>query len=283
MNLIDCHTHTQFSMDSDADIVQMIERAKSLNLSAYAVTDHCECNFWYEREHYSAEQILLADDYFNYKQDFDNSVNAVNALKEKYSDFNLICGVEMGQAMADIEVAEKIVNDTRLDFVISSVHQIKGEKDFYYIDYANMTMDEIYNLLERYFIEVYELCKWGKFDVLGHLTYCIRYMKMRNGINPDLKRFDDIIAESFRKLAQKDKGIEINSSGIRQNCGYTFPSLEYVKLFHDKGGEIISIGSDAHTVDDIGADVVTAIEVAKTAGFRRICYFRERKPYFLDI
>lgn len=283
MNLIDCHTHTQYSMDSDADIIEMIERAKALNLSAYAVTDHCECNFWYPEEHYSAEEAVFAHDYFNYSRDFENSISAVTALKEKYTDFNLICGIEMGQAMLDTEAAGKIVSDPRLDFVIASVHQIKNEQDFYYINYDNMTMNEIYNLLERYFIEVYELCKWGKFDVIGHLTYCIRYMKMRNGINPDLSRFDEIIAESFRELAKKGKGIEINTSGIRQKCGHPFPSLKYVKLFHDMGGEVLSIGSDAHTVEDLGANISECIEIAKTAGFNHICYFKNRTPYFLDI
>ncbi len=283
MNLIDCHTHTQYSMDSDADIVQMIERARELDLSAYAVTDHCECNFWYPEEHYSAEEAVFAHDYFNYQQDFENSVTAVNKFKEKYSDFNLICGVEMGQAMLDTEVAEKIVSDPRLDFVIASVHQIKNEQDFYYIDYKNMTMNEIYHLLWRYFMEVYELCKWGKFDVLGHLTYCTRYMQMRDGIKPDLKRFDEIIAESFRELAQRGKGIEINTSGIRQKCGKPFPSLKYISLFRDMGGEVLSIGSDAHNVYDLGADVSKCTEIAKVAGFSRVCYFKNRKPYFLDI
>lgn len=283
MNLIDCHTHTQFSVDSDADIIQMIERAKELRLSAYAITDHCECNFWYPKEHYSAEEAVFSHDYFNYSRDFESSVSAVTALKEKYADFDLICGIEMGQAMLDIEAAEKIVSDPRLDFVIASVHQIRNEQDFYYINYDNMTMDEIYDLLERYFAEVYELCKWGKFDVLGHLTYCIRYMKMRNGVNPDLSRFDEMIAESFRELARKGKGIEINTSGIRQKCGHTFPSLKYVRLFRDLGGEVISVGSDSHTVEDLGANIADGAEMAKLAGFSHLCYFKERKPHFVAI
>ncbi len=280
MNLIDCHTHTQFSMDSEADINDCIRKAIDIGLSAYAVTDHCECSTWYAENHYSDKENF---DYFNYAQDFYNSVSAVTELKEKYKNFNLICGVEMGQATQDIEVAEKIISDERLDFIIGSMHQLKGEKDFYYVDYENMSMDEIYNLLERYFKEVYQLCKMDCFDVLGHLTYCMRYMKCRNGINPDISRFDEIIAESFRILAQNGKGIEINTSGIRQGFGDVFPSLKYVKLFKDMGGKILSIGSDSHYVDDIGKNVASGVETAKAAGFTRLCYFKKRKPYFINI
>lgn len=278
--MIDCHTHTQFSMDSDADINDCIQKAIDMGLSAYAVTDHCECSTWHPENHYSDTENF---DYFNYAEDFNNSLSAVTVMKEKYRNFNLICGVEMGQATQDIEVAEKIASDKRLDFIIGSMHQLRGEKDFYYIDYNNMSMDEIYNLLERYFMEIYQLCKTDCFDVLGHLTYCLRYMKCRNGISPDISRFDEIIAESFRLLAENGKGIEINTSGIRQGFGDAFPSLKYVKLFKDMGGEILSIGSDAHTVEDIGKNISDALETAKAAGFARLCYFKNRKPHFINI
>lgn len=280
MNLIDCHTHTRFSMDSNADVNDMLQRAAELGLAAYAVTDHCECNAWYNEEHYADRSNL---DYFGYAEDFENSVSAITAMKENHSEINLICGTEMGQAMHELDIAERIVSDKRLDFVIASVHQIKGEKDFYYIDYEKMSMNEIYDLLEKYFNEVYELCRWGKFDVLGHLTYCIRYMKKRSGISPDLSRFDEVIAESFRALAANGKGIEINTSGLRQGVGETFPGLKYIKLFKDLGGEIISVGSDAHNADDLGSGIADGARLALEAGFKHLCYFKQRKPVFMEI
>lgn len=280
MQLIDCHTHTQYSMDSEADINAMIEKARELNLAAYAITDHCECNCWYPKEHYENTELF---DYFNYKDDFEASLSAVTALKEQYKDFNLICGTELGQPLADLEIAENCVKDPRLDFVIASIHQIKNEKDFFYINYFRMTTEEINNLLERYFAEIYDMCKWGKFDVLGHLTYCLRYMKIRNGITPNMKIFEEIIAESLRTLADKGKGIEINTSGIRQGAGATFPSLRYIRLFRELGGKIISIGSDAHKVRDLGANIAEGTELARAAGFNEICYFKKRQPVFIKI
>ncbi len=283
MTLIDCHTHTQFSMDSEADINECVRRAAELGLAAYAITDHCECNAWYSEEHYSAKEKEVLDTY-DYAKDFEASVSAVTALKEKYAGkLNLICGTELGQILHDKKVAEKVNADNRLDFIIGSAHQIVDEKDFYYIDYTKMSMDDIYDLLERYFKEVAEMCRTGLFDVLGHITYCLRYMKQRHGIEADISRFDDIIADSFRTLAQNGKGIEINTSGIRQGFGATFPDLKYVKLFRELGGEILSVGSDSHTVEDIGADVKAGSEIAKAAGFTHLAYFKERKPLFVKI
>ena len=283
MNLIDCHTHTQFSVDSEADINECVRRAAELGLAAYAITDHCECNAWYPEEHYSAKEKEVLDT-FDYAKDFEASVSAVTALKEKYAGkLNLICGTELGQILHDKEVAEKVNADKRLDFIIGSNHQIFGEKDFYYLDYEKMSMDDIYALLEQYFKEVAEMCRTGLFDVLGHITYCLRYMKQRSGIEADISRFDDIIAESFRTLAQNGKGIEINTSGLRQGFGATFPDLKYTKMFRELGGEILSVGSDSHTVADIGADVQAGAEIAKAAGFTHLTYFKERKPVFVKI
>ncbi|MCR4863071.1 MAG: histidinol-phosphatase HisJ family protein [Ruminococcus sp.] len=283
MNLIDCHTHTQFSVDSEADINECVRRAAELGLAAYAITDHCECNAWYPEEHYSAKEKEVLDT-FDYANDFEASVSAVTALKEKYAGkLNLICGTELGQILHDKEVAEKVNADKRLDFIIGSNHQIFGEKDFYFLDYEKMSMDDIYALLEQYFKEVTEMCRTGLFDVLGHITYCLRYMKQRSGIEADISRFDDIIAESFRTLAQNGKGIEINTSGLRQGFGATFPDLKYTKMFRELGGEILSVGSDSHTVEDIGADVQAGAEIAKAAGFTHLTYFKERKPVFVKI
>ena len=280
MTLIDCHTHTQFSVDSDADINECVKRACGLGLSAYAITDHCECNRFYSKEHYPDETTYQ---YFDFGVDFENSVSAVTKLKEQYSGkTELLCGTEMGQATHNYEVAEKIVSDKRLDFVLASMHQLPKTEDFCFIDYTEYTLDGIYKLCERYFIEINRLCAWGRFDVLAHLTYFMRYLSKAK-IDVDISRFDDIIADSFRLLAQNGKGIEINTSGLRQGFGATFPDLKYVRMFRELGGEVLSIGSDSHTVEDIGANVSDAADIAKAAGFRYLAYFKERKPVFIPI
>ncbi|MBR5683069.1 MAG: histidinol-phosphatase HisJ family protein [Ruminococcus sp.] len=283
MKLMDCHTHTEFSVDSEADIELCIKRAAELGLAAYAITDHCECNAWYGREHYPEDTWYLRES-FDYSDDFEYSATAVTALKERYEGkLNLLCGVELGQILHDVETAKIVNADKRVDFIIGSVHQVMGEQDFYFIDYEKMTMDDIYDLLKRYFREVYDLSSTNLFDVIGHITYCLRYMKQRNGIEADISRYDDIIAETFRNLARNGKGIEINTSGLRQGFGDCFPNLRYVKMYRDMGGEIVTIGSDSHTVEDIGANVADGIEIARAAGFTRAAYFKNRKPYFIDI
>ncbi len=281
MNLIDCHTHSEHSPDASFSVEQMCEKAISLGLSAFAITDHVEASHFYPREHY--KEILIDNPILEYdnKANFLNSVSAVTKAKDKYCGrLNLICGIELGQCVQDPSAAMEVSSDERVDFIIGSLHQLHGYDDFAFLNYKDY---DINKLLELYFIEINEMCKTGDFDVLGHMTYTLRYMEGEQGYKTDISPFDELIFESLKALSQRGKGIEINTSGLRQRYGRTFPELKYVKMFKDAGGEILSIGSDAHCPDDIGKGVKTGIEIAAAAGFERLAYFKNRCPEFLKI
>ncbi|NLZ45825.1 MAG: histidinol-phosphatase HisJ family protein [Clostridiales bacterium] len=282
----DCHTHTSFSPDSDASAIDMCNRALELGLSAYAITDHAECNRWYGIEHYSSA-VPNAYDTYNCGLDFENSLAFSTKLKEEYKGkLNLIAGIELGQATHDFEVADKAVSDKRLDFVIGSIHQLQGYDDFAFLKYENenpLDIKAVNELLKKNYLEILNLAKWGKFDVLGHLTYTLRYIEGDAGIKVDMTLFDDIIEEIFKTIIQNGNGIEINTSGLRQKYGQPFPTPNYVKMYKDLGGEILTLGSDAHRPEDIGKGIKEGTEIAKICGFKYIAYYKERKPNFIKL
>lgn len=280
--MIDCHTHTHNSFDADNDTVtERCERAVSLGLKAMAVTDHCEVNRFYDKDHYTIDFERKYNDDYGYNKAFEGSMEEVNAAKELYNGkFELICGVELGQPLSDVETTQKILSDNRLDFVIASMHELPCHDDFAFLDYSK---EDIPSLLEQNFMEILKIAQWGEFDVLGHLTYVLRYIQGEQGIVVDMKPYYEIIEQIFKEIVNKGKGIEINTSGMRQKYGGTFPSAEYIKLYHDLGGEIITIGSDSHSTADLGKGINVGIEIARNAGFKRIAYFKGRKPCFINI
>ncbi len=283
--LIDLHTHTSFSPDGEDPPELMLERAAELGLAAYAVTDHCDCNYWYPADSCSDCASELKDiEMYGAGQYAEKSIAAQSRLKELYGGrINFFCGIELGQPLQNLENAEKLVCDPRLDFVIGSHHQNKGQDDFYFLKYNEMSLCEIYSLIDKYFGEMLDMCRWGKFDVLGHLTYPLRYIEGDYGIKLDVSRYEEIIREVFRVLIQNGKGIEINTSGLRQKYGRTFPTLEYVRTYREMGGEILTVGSDAHRVCDMADGIGAGAEIAKAAGFRYLTYFKERKSVFVRI
>lgn len=259
----DSHTHTSFSFDSDAPAEQMIRRACELEIEHYTITDHLEINM--EETHDCARK----------------GAELFPQLKEKYKGrIKLHFGIELGQALHDKELSEKILSDYDFDFVIGSLHNLEGEEDFYFLDYTGLDCDE---LLKRYFDELLALAEWNGFDVLGHITYPLRYICGKYGIEVDIEKHYDTIDKILTTVIKNGKGIEINSSGLFTEIKKTSPDLPLVRRYRELGGKIITVGSDAHTVQRVGAGIEEAIETARASGFSEICYYEKRKPNFINI
>lgn len=282
--LCDMHTHSRYSPDADRDAVieRMAEQAEKAGLGHIAVTDHCECNFWLTAEEKDYPEYQKPDSMM-----FGSRIYALQSIREtlelKKRHPGLLCGVELGQPLQNTSAAEEIYGTEGLDFIIGSLHMNAGKPDFYWLEYDKMDSSELYSLLDCYFTEVLEMCRCCDFDVLGHLTYPLRYIEGRSGIKVDMQRYDGIIREIFCTLIEKGKGIEINTSGLRQEYGRCFPDIEYVRLYRSLGGEIMTLGSDAHRISDIGAGLEEGAMLARQAGFRYAAVFKGRKPEFVKL
>lgn len=82
---------------------------------------------------------------------------------------------------------------------------------------------------------------------------------------------------------ERGVGLEINTSGLRQAPGETYPGLEILRWYKELGGQILTVGSDAHTVEDLGIGVANALDLAREAGFEAITLFEKREPRQLRI
>ncbi len=277
---MDCHTHTSYSPDSDAPLSAMLDRAQAIGLQAYAVTDHIElCRFW--PQGYYGTQPRNEEDFFDYAALYEASVAAFCAERERRNtQMQLVCGIELGEPNADFALAESVLKDCRLDFAIASLHELPEQLDFYFLDYQK---EDPVKLLDTYFSELLRICEWGKFDVLGHLTYPLRYMSGDAGIVLPMERWREMIAECFKAVIRNRKGIEVNTSGYRQAYGKPFPELEYLQLYRDLGGTQLSLGSDAHRPEDVGAGIAEGAALAKQAGFDKVCYYLRHEPHFIDL
>lgn len=277
---IDCHTHTGTSPDGSGTAGGLCRSAISKGLKAVAITEHIELNRWFSQGHYGTFP-RNDEEIFNYCDIMEKAMKQNCTAKDAYgSRIHVISGIELGQPCADFGLAESIIHDNRLDYVIASLHELFGKEDFYFLDYSRENVDA---LMEEYFRELLKICKWGKFDVLGHITYPLRYIEGEHGIEVPLEKYEDQLRECLKELAQHGCGLEINTSGLRQKYGKTFPTLDILKIFREYGGEMVTIGSDAHCADDVGKGADEGIKMASEAGFPYLCYFNEREPIYIKI
>ena len=263
---VDMHTHTDNSPDGIHSTMYMCEQAQMHGLRAVAFTDHCEVDAYY-RDNYDKSTVQA---YFE-----------VAKARNVYSGRLLVLeGIELGQAPYEPELAEKSVGLYRYDIVIGSIHNLRGREDFWTLP---CTQEDVVPLLTEYFDEIEHLVDWGHFDTLAHLTYPLRYMVGEHGLKVDLAQFSKKIDAILMKLAASGKALDINTSGLRQPIGRTLPDADIVRRFRELGGEHITVGSDAHRANDIGAGIERGMEIAKACGFDHVTIFQDRAPVLIPI
>lgn len=76
--------------------------------------------------------------------------------------------------------------------------------------------------------------------------------------------------------------IEINTSSLRKGHAQTMPGKELLEIYKANGGKYVTVGSDAHIVEDMGADYVVANKLLKEVGLQEVIY-RQRKRQVLDL
>ncbi len=265
--LADCHTHTRFSFDAEVPTEQMVEQAVKLGLAAYCVTDHCEMN---------------TPDVAELLRDMTASVEAVRRLSAEYagSMTRILTGLELGQPLQNLPATECFLKKLEVDFLIGSLHNLAGEPDFYYLHYNEETANA---RLKRYFDELYEMVCWGRFDSLGHLTYPLRYMVMREQVPIRMECYQKQIDRVLAALAERGLALECNTSGMTGETGYTLPPLEYLIRFRELGGKYVTLGSDAHRVADVGRGLLAGAALIKRAGFDAVTYYVNHQPMQLPI
>ncbi len=267
-NIVDLHVHTDNSFDGNHSATFFCEKAEFLDLRAIAFTDHCEVDQF--RGDLAYEKRIF--------QAFFEISKVRSAFRGKLLVLN---GIELGQPAYDIETANEIVKRHDYDQIIGSVHNLRGGEDFYFME--NLSLEQAERLLKEYFNEIILMIEWGKFDVLAHLTYPLRYFYSKSGLDIDLNKFSDQIDEILLKLAKADKSLEINTAALRQPLNKLSPEVDILKRFKELGGKYVSVGSDAHYAEHLAADIDMAYNAALEAGFDSITFFEKRTPMLMKI
>lgn len=267
----DSHVHSTYSGDGKATIDEMVQKAVSLGMKQICFTDHNDFDYPY-REGDRPDMFLL---------NVDACLFDILRAREKYgSKIKILFGVELGLAP---EVKRKnliLAKSYDFDFIIGSSH-LCHTKDPYYPDFYEGREEKA--AYREYFESILEnVSGYTQYDVYGHLDYVVRYGPKQNK-NYTYADHADILDEILRTIIENEKGIEINTGGFRCGIGTTNPCMDIVKRYKELGGEIITIGSDAHETAYLQDHFEYAADMLKSLGFRYYTVFENRMPEFFRL
>ena len=261
--MFDFHMHSWISFDSEGDPGQMVLAAERAGLKEICFTDHLD----YDPKGIRKD-LAFTDE---------NHAKAYNGL---HSDkVKIRYGFEFGMLEDNAHVLQQDLQRRDFDFVIGSLHFCHGEDVYYQSFWDKHTVPQA----ELAYLEETLACVRAHdgFDVLGHLTYL-----SKAGAHParrpiSLAMYREVVDEILKVLVAKGKGMELNTSG-KGTCGVFLPEMEYFRRFKELGGEIVTVGSDAHAPNRVGEHTHEAVQLLGDL-FGYVCTFEGRKPIFHKI
>lgn len=266
---IDFHSHSDFSIDSQAPMEDMIISAIEKGITNLAFTDHVDYDY--------DEDGITNDWTFDMTQYF----KSIETFRSKYKDkIELHTGVELGIQPHLGERCNALIKNHPFDFVIASLHTV-DYKDLYNKKFFKTRTNEA--SLREYYESYYKsMIQLDDFSVLGHLDLYLRYWEPLK--NEPIKRYFDQLEVIFKYLVENEKGIEVNSGGyFKYKLLSNNPSDDILKFYKSLKGQVITLGSDAHTPEHIGTLHDENLHLLEAIGFKYVCTFKNMKPEYHSI
>ena len=258
--MFDYHMHSIVSFDGHDSGLQLVQAAKAAGLKEICFTDHLDYDPL-------GKMGVLAFDTARYNAEYD--CLQMEGLKIRR-------GMEFGMTAENRAQFKADLKRRPFDFVLGSIHFV-DDLDVYFEEYWR---DKTVFEAERRYLEATLDCVrlHDDFDVLAHLTYIGKTSSHHAPRPVPFAEHRELIDEILKTVAQKGKGLEMNTSGV-DRCGGFLPTEDYFRRFKEFGGQIVTVGSDAHTATRVGQYSFEACEILKDI-FGYVCTFEDRKPIF---
>ena len=205
-------------------------------------------------------------------------------MHTRKNKINLSYGIELGQPNHYPDEAKRLLESHDFDFVIGSVHNLFNAPDFYYYDFTKIDNDGYISLLFEKNIkelgDAIDVCY--KIDTIAHLTYMHRYVAMA-GKDHDFSKHFESVSRLYKKMISKDIALEINVSTLWRGLGFTMPTADFVALYKECGGKLVTVGTDSHGTQHIGDRIDDGFSLLKSLGLNDVLVVRNGEKTVIKI
>ncbi|HEV7811259.1 MAG TPA: histidinol-phosphatase HisJ family protein [Candidatus Limnocylindrales bacterium] len=256
----DGHLHTDQSPDSNVPIDRYAEQAVARRISELAITDHVD--------------FVPGTPAFAFAS-FADRERVVRDAAGRWAarGVTIRFGVEVTFDTAHEEEIRDHLRRHPYDFVIGSVH-VYASSPFHASRIGPWASGRsLAETVAPYFDEVLAAIRSRLFDTIGHLDFVKRYL-MPHVTPADLAAAPELYEPLLTALVDTGTALEVNTSGLRQIAGETYPAAPIVARYRELGGARVSTGSDAHRADAFASGLDAGYGIVADAGFGELAVRR---------
>lgn len=257
---LDAHLHTDLSPDADVPIDAYAAEAVERGIAEFAVTDHVD--------------FVPGTPAFSFAT-FAERERVARDAAERWAPHGVAIrfGVEITYDREHEEDIRDHLARHAYDYVIGSVH-VYADSPFHASRVAAWTAGRsLAEIVAPYFDEVARAIRSGLFDTIGHLDFVKRYLAPH--VTPaQLAAAPELYEPLLVALVETGTALEVNTSGLRQTPGETYPAGPIVERYRLLGGTTVVAGSDAHRKGSFTAGLEAGYGVVAAAGFGQLAFRR---------
>lgn len=263
---MDLHTHSRISYDGKQTMEELVTAAEACGMKYVAITEHCDMDL--TRHGYTYHKLPDYDAYFA----------ELAAVRAAHPNVDVLAGVELGFSPESNGDYAGFLSGKKLDVVLNSVHIVDGEDVYDKSYYESRSREKAY--LDYLSAVRQSLDVPYDYDVVGHIGYIAR----RSLFEPrayEYCEYADVLDDVLSTIVSREKCLEVNTL---TPPGYDFLPLKSVlERYRALGGELLSIGSDAHVPSRVGEHFPLALDLLKSLGFPAVYVYKNRKPVAIGL
>ena len=260
--LPDYHLHTSATEDGCNTLTEIAEAAAARGLREIAITDH---------------YILVDDKYMVTREVLERHKAEAREAGERLG-IKILIGAEVDYLPGYAPEIKSYLNSYEFDFIIGAAHFVDGLPIANEPTARKFLKDNGPRAAFRKSLEAAERAAESRlFDVIAHPDIIRKFHD-----DPSAPLTFDEYAEAAERLARVMRdagtGFEVNCRGFSHAAGSQYPSGEFLRVLKKCGVGTVTIGSDAHQTQFVGADLDRGFAALRAAGFTHLTLFEKRKP-----